>query len=140
MKLMIVDDKAVVRASLRKLLTAVLDAEIIEAGSARDALWHGEHDAIDVTILDIDLPDASGLAILPELVKVSSSAVLMLSMHANRAYIANALAAGATGYLTKSAAPAELIHAIREVALGRIYLEAELNYDEVVNLSPLASL
>ncbi|HXQ46991.1 MAG TPA: response regulator transcription factor, partial [Caulobacteraceae bacterium] len=83
-------------------------------------------EAIDLIILDLNLPGLGGLELLRRLVVVSSARILVLSMHAEPLYAARALDAGAAGYVSKNASPDELIAAVQRVAGGGRYVEGEI--------------
>ena len=127
-RVLIADDHAIVREGLRQILADTKD--IIVAGDAENGL-----DAIklvraadcQVLLLDISMPDRSGIEVLKQLRKeCPQTAVLMLSMHREDQYAIRSLKAGAAGYLNKQSAPAELVNAIRQVAAGRKYVSTAL--------------
>lgn len=127
-KVLIADDHAIVREGLKQILADTKD--IVVAGDAEngsDAIQLARKCGCDVLLLDISMPDRSGIDVLKqfksELPKV---AVLMLSMHREDQYAIRSLKAGAAGYLNKQSAPAELVDAIRQVAAGRKYITAAL--------------
>ena len=126
MRVLLVDDHAILRAGLRKLLSSVFADDIYEAGNGREAIAIALGKRLDVIILDLNLPDLGGLELLERLRQISSAAVLVLSMHAEPLYITRAIEAGASGYVSKAAPPEELLNAIRKVAAGSRYIEAEL--------------
>jgi two-component system, NarL family, response regulator NreC len=125
---LIVDDHAVVRAGLRLLLDTEDDLEAIgEAGSARDAIFESRSLKPDVVLLDVVMPGQSGLEIIAQLLHENPDAkVLVLSMQDEPRYVREAFEAGASGYVLKEAADAEVVAAIREVAQGGRYLHPEL--------------
>jgi DNA-binding NarL/FixJ family response regulator len=127
-RILIVDDHAVVRSGLRLLLDAEADLEPVgEAGSARDAVFEVRSLKPDVILLDVVMPDESGLEVLPKLLHEHADAkVLMLSMQDDPRYVREAFAAGASGYVLKEAADTEVVAAIREVARGGRYVHPEL--------------
>jgi two-component system invasion response regulator UvrY len=126
MNILLVDDHAILRAGLRKLLSSVYDGEVYEAANGREAVALALTKKLDLILLDLNLPDLGGLELLERLLQVSSAAVLVLSMHAEPIYITRALDAGAHGYVSKAASPEELLNAIRKVVSGVRYVEAEL--------------
>lgn len=127
MKILLVDDHAVVRAGLRRLLSAAGQGDIAEAGSVEEAVERIEADKPDIVMLDLNLGVASGLTLLARLRKDGvETPVLVLSMHADPLYVRHAFDAGADGYVSKNAAPDELLHAVAEVAAGRNYIERGL--------------
>jgi two-component system, NarL family, response regulator NreC len=127
-RVLIVDDHAVVRAGLKLLVDAEGDLEAVgEAGSARDAIFEARSLEPDVVLLDVMMPDQSGLEIIPQLLHENTHGkVLVLSMQDEPRYVREAFEAGASGYVLKEAADAELVAAIREVAQGGRYVHPEL--------------
>ncbi len=131
MKLLLVDDHAILRAGLRQLLALTAPfgaaATILEAGDGEQALLLARQERPDVVVLDLTLPGLGGIELLRRLLAQNAALrVLVLSMHAEPAYAARALQAGARGYVSKSAAPDEMLTALRRVAAGGRYVEAEL--------------
>jgi two-component system, NarL family, response regulator NreC len=118
------DDHALVRSGLRRLLEAEPDLSVIgEAANADEAVELVRTGQPDVLLLDVVMPGRSGIEALPEITAAApNTSVLMLSMQDDPVYVRQALGAGATGYLLKEAADAELVLAIREVAAGRRYV------------------
>ena len=127
-RVLIVDDNAVVRSGLRLLLAAEEDIEPVgEAGNARDGVFQARALKPEVILLDMVMPDQSGLEVLPQLVHENPQAkVLVLSMQDDPQYVRAAFGAGASGYVLKEAADAEVVSAIREVAKGGRYVHPEL--------------
>ena len=127
-KVLIADDHAIVREGLKQILADTRD--IMVAGDAEngfEALKLIRRSPSDVVLLDISMPDRSGIEVLKQLRKeFPKLAVLMLSMHREDQYAIRALKAGAAGYLNKQSAPAELVTAIRQVAAGRKYVSLAL--------------
>lgn len=127
MRFLLVDDHAVVRSGLRRLLAALPGAEISEAAEGRAALAVVRAEQPDVVLLDLNLPGLGGLELLRRvLLEHPAARVMVLSMHAEALYAARALQAGAAGYLSKNASPEELLDAIRRVAAGGRYIENEI--------------
>jgi DNA-binding NarL/FixJ family response regulator len=127
MQILIVDDHPVVRAGLRRLLATEPGCEIREAGDGKEAirLCKAHHPA--VVILDLNLPGLGGLETIARLRSADSGArILVLSMHDDPLHVTRALRAGAAGYVSKGAAPEEIMRAVRRVATGRSYLEHEI--------------
>jgi two-component system, NarL family, response regulator NreC len=127
-RVLIVDDHAVVRSGLRLLLEAEDGVEPVgEAGTAQDAVFQARALTPDVILLDVLLPDRTGLEILPQLKHENPDAkVLVLSMQDEPRYVREAFAAGASGYVLKEAADTEVVAAIREIAGGGRYVNPEL--------------
>ncbi len=126
MNVLLVDDHAILRAGLRKLLSAVFSGEVCEAANGREAMSLALVKTFDLILLDLNLPDLGGLELLERLRQASSAAIIVLSMHAEPLYITRAMEAGAQGYISKAAPPDELLTAIRKVTAGGRYIEAEL--------------
>jgi DNA-binding NarL/FixJ family response regulator len=127
-RVLIVDDHAVVRSGLRLLLAAEEDIEPVgEAGSARDAIFQARALKPDVILLDIVMPEQTGLDVLPQLMHESPDVkVLILSMQDEPRYVREAFAAGASGYVLKEAVDNEVVAAVREVAGGGRYVNPAL--------------
>jgi len=127
-RLLIVDDHAVVRTGLRLLLEAEGDLEVVgEAGNTRDAVFEMRAQKPDVVLLDVVMPGESGIEAVPKLLHEAPAAkVLMLSMQDDPSYVREAFAAGAHGYVLKEAADAEVVAAIRDVAGGGNYVHPAL--------------
>ena len=127
-RVVVVDDHAVVRAGLRRVLEAEPDIEVVgEAGTARDAILETRAAKPDVILLDVVMPGESGIDALPKLQKEAPAAkVLVLSMQDDPRYVREAFAAGASGYVLKEAADSEVVAAVREVAAGNRYLHPAL--------------
>jgi two-component system invasion response regulator UvrY len=127
MKILIVDDHPIVRAGLRRLLTAEPEIEIREAASGREALSVFREQQPTLVILDLNLPGVGGLEVLSRLRAIDPDArILVLSMHDDQIHVTRALQAGAAGYISKSAPADELLEAIRRVAGGHTYIEHEI--------------
>ena len=127
-RVLLVDDHAVVRAGLRLLLDAEDDIEPVgEAGSGREAVFQSRALEPDVILLDVVMPDGSGLDVLPTLLHERPAVrVLVLSMQDDPQYVRQAFALGASGYVLKEAADTEVVAAVREVARGGRYVNPEL--------------
>ena len=141
MKILLVDDHAIVRTGLRKLLAMVSDAEILEAKTGRESLVIAKAHHLDMIILDLNLPELGGIELLSRLRQNSDVPILVLSMHAEPLYVTRALVAGAQGYVSKNASPEELLTAIRQVGGGGRYVEQEIAQALVLySTVPAASL
>jgi two-component system, NarL family, response regulator NreC len=127
-RLLLVDDHAVVRSGLRMLLMGEEDMEIVgEAGSAAEALEATRLLKPDVVLMDIGLPDMSGIEATREIRKQHPHvAVVALTIHEDEEYFFKMLDAGARGYVPKRAAPEELITAIRAAAADEVYIYPSL--------------
>lgn len=127
-RILLADDHHLVRAGIRALLQTVDGLEVVdEARDGMEALRLLDQLKPDLVLMDVAMPGLSGLQAL-EMMRAAGSAtkVIMLSMHANEEHVIRALSLGASGYVVKSAAPAELVAAIRAVMLGQTWLPAEL--------------
>jgi len=122
--LFLVDDHEVVRTGLRMLLSNEEDVQIVgEAGTARDALEGVGKVKPDVVLMDIGLPDMSGIEATQKIKSLYPKvAVVALTIHEDEEYFFRMLDAGASGYVPKRAAPEELLTAIRSASKGEIYL------------------
>ena len=127
-RVLIVDDHAVVRAGLAMLVNAAEDLETVgEAGTARDAIFEARSAKPDIVLMDVMMPEQSGLEAVPQLLhEHPETKVLVLSMQDDPRYVREAFEVGASGYVLKEAADAELVAAIREVAGGGRYVHPEL--------------
>jgi two-component system response regulator NreC len=127
-RLLLVDDHIVVRMGLRMLLESETDLEIVgEADSASQALNELSRLKPDVILMDIGLPDLSGIDATQEVKRLSpDTAVVALTIHEDEEYFFKMLEAGASGYVPKRAAPEELLSAIRTAARGEVYLYPSL--------------
>lgn len=134
-RILLVDDHAVVREGVRRLLLEIQGLEIIEAGTGLEALAVFRKEQVDLIILDLNLAGIGGLELLRRLLRENPKArVIVFSMHAEPIYAARALKLGAKGYVSKSAASEELITAVRRVAEGGHYIERDLAGQLAVSL------
>jgi two-component system invasion response regulator UvrY len=127
-KVFIADDHAIVREGLKQILAETRDIVVAgEAENGLDAIKLFRKSECQVMLLDISMPDRSGIEVLKQIKKEKPElAVLMLSMHREDQYAIRSLKAGASGYLTKQSAPKELVTAIRQVATGLKYISPAL--------------
>jgi two-component system, NarL family, response regulator NreC len=127
-RVVIVDDHPVVRAGMKTLLDAEQDIDTVaEAGDAKEAVFEARAHKPDVMLVDVVMPGPSGIEAIPSLVKESpETKILVLSMQDDPRYVHEAFAAGASGYVLKEAADAELVSAVREVAGGGRYVHPAL--------------
>jgi two-component system response regulator NreC len=127
-RLLLVDDHAVVRTGLRMMLEGESDIEIVgEAENASEALNQISLLQPEVVLMDIGLPDMSGIDATRNIKQLSpDTAVVALTIHEDEEYFFKMLDAGASGYVPKRAAPEELITAIRVTAQGEVYLYPSL--------------
>lgn len=129
MRVLICDDHTLVRAGLRRLLDSFADVEVVaEAASADEAMVRVRETAPDIVLLDLSMPGRSGFAALDELRRSHPAiAVVIMSMHDDPAQVGEALARGASGFVVKEAAPAELEIALRAAQAGRTYLSPQVS-------------
>ncbi|HEX9333767.1 MAG TPA: response regulator transcription factor [Anaerolineales bacterium] len=127
-RLLLVDDHSVVRSGLRMLLENERNVEIIgEAASAHEAIEAAARLKPTVILMDIGLPDLSGIEATREIKKRNPEvSIVALTIHEDEEYFFKMLEAGATGYVPKRAAPDELLTAIRAAAIGEVYLYPSL--------------
>ena len=125
-RIAIVDDHAVVRAGLRQYLSEHVDLRVVaEAANGREAMDIVRKELADVMLLDISMPDQSGVdALVAIKARAPELAVLILSSFPEEHYATTLLKQGASGYLSKDCDPEEIVKAIRTVALGRRYITA----------------
>jgi two-component system, NarL family, invasion response regulator UvrY len=135
-KVLITDDHPVVRLGIRQILEDDDRINIIhEASDGKELLEKMLHQEYDVILLDISLPGRSGIEMISQIKKIRpATAVLILSIYSEELYAINALKYGASGYLTKSSAPEELLSAVYKVSRGEKYISASLAERMVENL------
>jgi DNA-binding NarL/FixJ family response regulator len=127
MKLLLVDDHAVVRAGLQRLLAASAGTTVLEAANGRDALALIRSERPDLVVLDMNLPGLGGLELLRRLLQEQPGLrVLVLTMHDDLVYAEGVLQAGASGFVTKNTSAEELLAAIQRVSEGGRYIEHEI--------------
>src|SRR5213593_1340989 len=123
-RVLVADDHPVVRIGLREILARQRDIAVLgEAGTGAEVCKLVEQKAWDVIVLDVTLPDRSGLDVLKEIKRERPKLpILILSAYPEEDYAVRALRAGAAGYVTKSASPEELVRAVRRLAQGLRYM------------------
>jgi two-component system response regulator NreC len=127
-RVLIVDDHAIVRSGLRHVLECETGIEVVgEAADARQGLFEVRAKQPDVILMDVVMPGMSGIQAIPEaLVGCPDARVLILSMQDDPRYVREAFAAGATGYILKEAADTDVVTAVRVVAAGGRYVDPTL--------------
>jgi len=132
--ILIVDDHLMVREGLKKIIESDIDMQVKDqAQNAKEAIKVISKTPFDVVILDISLPDISGLDIIQTIKdKQSEIKIIVLSMYPEERFAIRALKAGASSYLTKEMAPENLLDAIRTVHTGRNYIPSSLA-DKLMN-------
>lgn len=127
MRILIVDDHAVVREGVRQLLSRLPNVEIFSASDGREAVTEFWKSKPAIVILDIDLGGSSGLELLHRLrAQSKATRAIVFSMHANPGYVVRAIRAGAIGYVSKSAPAEELVEAVKQASRGQKYIDREL--------------
>lgn len=127
-RVLLVDDHAVVRAGYRLLLQNAPEIEVVaEADTGELACRRFAELTPDVVIMDLTLPGIGGLEAIRRIVARDPEArILVFSMHEDTLFVEHALAAGARGYITKSSAPHVLVEAVKQIAAGRVHLDADI--------------
>lgn len=127
-RILIADDHVIVREGLKQIIAKASDITVAaEATDGRETLRKAAAKNCDVVVLDITLPDMSGLEVLRLLKNENPKLpILILSLHPEETYAVRALRAGASGYLAKESTPEQLIAAIRKVSLGGKYISPSL--------------
>jgi two-component system invasion response regulator UvrY len=127
-RVLVADDHPLIRSGLKQILSREPDVAILgEAEDSEQVLERIEEQAWDVVLLDITMPGRGGLDALREIRRRQPTLpVLVLSMHAEEQFAVRAIKAGASGYLSKTDPPAEIVQAIRKVASGKKYVSASL--------------
>jgi len=127
-KVMLVDDHAVVRAGFRMLLAAAEGMEVIaeaERGEAACQLYQERKP--DMVVMDLSMPGIGGLETIRRIIgRYPDAKILVFSVHDEMVYVHHAMAAGAKGYITKNTAPVILVEAIQKIAKGEVYIEQSL--------------
>lgn len=136
LRILLADDHGLVRAGMVKLLEGLPGVEVIaQAGDGEEALAQAVQCQPDLILLDIAMPKLNGLQVCERLSHMQpATKVVMLSMHREQQYVRKALQSGASGYLLKDAAPAELGVALQAVQDGKIYLSPALSQDMVAGV------
>ncbi len=127
-RVILVDDHAILRAGLRRVLEAEPDIEVVgEAESADRAVFESLSSRPDVVVMDVVMPGKSGIEGMPALLQaVPEAKVLVLSMQDDPRYVREAFEVGASGYVLKEAADTEVVGAVRAVAAGERYVHPTL--------------
>lgn len=128
-RILLADDHNVMRKGLRLLLESQADFSVVgEAADGRQAVAKAEETKPDVAVLDIAMPNLSGIEAAQRIIAQSPhTAVVVLSMHSDEGYVLRALKAGAKGYLLKDSAEGDLIEAIQTVCKGKTFFSPEIS-------------
>jgi len=122
--LLVVDDHAIVRSGIRRLLGEREDIEVLEAASGEEALEAVQDRTVNLIVLDLNLPGLGGLELLRRLVRAApKTPILVFSQHAEAIYATKALEAGARGFVSKNAMPEEFLEAVDAVLGGTVAIE-----------------
>ncbi|MFA7228180.1 MAG: response regulator transcription factor [Melioribacteraceae bacterium] len=142
MKIAITDDHEIIREGLKKILTKQEDFRIVaEAASIGELEKHLEDTVVDLLILDISLPDKSGLDFIKDLkARYPETKILMFSIYPDEKFARRAINMGADGYLSKNAKPSEIISAIRKIEKGGKYIKSEIIEEYILNPNKSSSL
>jgi DNA-binding NarL/FixJ family response regulator len=123
-RLLVVDDHAIVRSGIRRLLGEREDIEVLEAASGEEALQAVLDRPVNLIVLDLNLPGLGGLELLRRLVRAAPKIpILVFSQHTEAIYATKALEAGARGFVSKNAMPEEFLEAVDAVLAGAIAIE-----------------
>ena len=135
MRILIADDHTLVRAGLTSLIARLPEMEVVaEAADGRQALRLVRDLQPDMVLMDIAMPGLNGLEAAERIHNIHpQTKIIILSMHASEEYVAQALKAGASGYLLKDAATAELEMALKSVSMGQFYLSPAISRQVVDN-------
>jgi two-component system, NarL family, invasion response regulator UvrY len=133
MRLLVVDDHAIVRSGIRRLLNERPDIEVLEAASGEEAMSAVFDAPVNLIVLDLNLPGLGGLELLRRLVRaVPKIPILIFSQHAEAIYATKALEAGAQGFVSKNAMPEEFLEAVDAVLGGGIAVEKSIQRDMAI--------
>jgi DNA-binding NarL/FixJ family response regulator len=135
MRILVADDHTLMRAGLASLIARLSDMEVVgEASDGRQAMRMVRELKPDMVLMDIAMPGLNGLEAAERIHGLEPQIkIIILSMHANEDYVAQALKAGAAGYLLKDAATTELEMALKSVAMGQFYLSPAISRQVVDN-------
>jgi two-component system, NarL family, invasion response regulator UvrY len=132
-RLLIVDDHAIVRSGIRRLLSDRTDIEVLEAATGEEAMSAVLDAPINLIVLDLNLPGLGGLELLRRLVRaVPKVPVLIFSQHAEAIYATKALEAGAQGFVSKNAMPEEFLEAVDAVLGGGVAVEKSIQREMAI--------
>ncbi len=124
-RVILADDHAVVRAGVKAVLSSVKDIQVVgEASNGKEAISLAERVDPDVIVMDLSMGEMDGITATQQMTTMQiRGKILILTMHAEDAYLIKVLEAGASGYLVKSAADRELVDAVRALAHGDMYMQ-----------------
>jgi DNA-binding NarL/FixJ family response regulator len=132
-RILVIDDHAIVRSGIRRLLKDRAGTEILEAASGEAALKIVQASAPDLILLDLNLPALGGLELLRRLLRAApGTAILIFSQHSEPIYAAKALEAGARGFVSKNAMPDELLEAVDTILAGGTAIEKDIQREMAI--------
>lgn len=132
-RLLVVDDHAIVRSGIRRLLSERPQIEVLEASSGEEAMSAVLDAPVNLIVLDLNLPGLGGLELLRRLVRaVPKVPILIFSQHAEAIYATKALEAGAQGFVSKNAMPEEFLEAVDAVLGGGVAVEKSIQRDMAI--------
>jgi DNA-binding NarL/FixJ family response regulator len=133
-RILVVDDHAIVRSGIRRLLKERAGTDVLEAASGEAALEAVQAGAPDLVLLDLNLPALGGLELLRRLLRAAPGmAILIFSQHSEAIYAAKALEAGARGFVSKNAMPEELLEAVDAVLAGGTAIEKDIQREMAIH-------
>jgi DNA-binding NarL/FixJ family response regulator len=137
-RVLVADDHAIVREGLKRILDGQEGIEIVgEATNGHEVLDRVRAGGIDILMLDLSMPGKSGIELIKQVKDESPKLrVLVLTMHEEDQYAVRAIRAGASGYLTKESATAQLVSAIRRIADGRLYISQNVAEQLALDVQP----
>ena len=137
-RLVLADDHAILREGLKQILLTQRDIEIVaEAQDGHEVLKRVRELDFDLLVLDMSMPGKSGVELIKQVkAERPKLRILVLTMHEEHQYAVRAIRAGASGYLTKESASAQLVSALRKVAAGGAYISAEVAEQLALNAMP----
>jgi len=131
--LLVVDDHAIVRSGIRRLLGERTDIQVLEAASGEEAMDVVQGRPLSLIVLDLNLPGLGGLELLRRLVRAAPKVpILVFSQHAEAIYATKALEAGARGFVSKNAMPEEFLEAVDTVLAGAVAIEKSVQREMAV--------
>jgi len=135
-RILIIDDHPLLREGLKAILAGSREYQVVaEAGTGREGMEHAKRRRPDIVLLDISLPDNNGLKLIAEIRKVSpKTRILIVSMHTKTDYVAEALRAGASGYLGKESASDKLLQALNTIGADQLFLDTSISRDLIYSL------
>lgn len=133
-RILVVDDHAIVRAGICRLLQDRPATEVLQAASGEEALDAAGGAALSLIVLDLNLPALGGLELLRRLMRINPGApILVFSQHAEAIYAAKAMEAGARGFISKNAMPEEFLEAVETILAGGTAIEKDIQREMAIH-------